>query len=156
MTHYFKNKEGNKMIGVDGDRVTEYDLMFTVGVNETFEEETLIVEPTKTVIFKKNTTKKKVVDMSHLSAEQKKEAQREKHKEYMKEYNKKYKKADKVQVTFEPNQKLIQEFGKSTIDQMIICKRQGMTAEEVDEDKPVHCGHLVFGQIERILDTVKR
>ena len=34
MTHYFKNKAGNKVIGIDADRVTEYDLLFTMG-NET-------------------------------------------------------------------------------------------------------------------------
>ena len=169
MTHYFKNKEGNKVIGVDGERVTEYDLMYTVGVNETFKDETLIVEPTKTVILKKTTTKRKApTDLSNLTDEER----RAKKKAYMKEYNKNYKNKSKVkvekaikkvvkdpseraQVEFEPNQKLIQEFGKHVIDNIILCKRQGYTAEEIDDDKPAHCGHLVFGQIERIFDTVK-
>ena len=31
MTHYFRNKEWNKVIGIDADRVTEYDLLFTMG-----------------------------------------------------------------------------------------------------------------------------
>lgn len=159
------------MIGVDGDRVTEFDLMYTVGVNETFKDDTLVAEPTKTVTFKEEVTvpivelvkeikaKKKAVKKLSLTDEER----RERHKKYMVKYNKEYKEKRKVvaqkektaQVEHEPNLKLIQEFGKSTIDQMIICKRQGMTAEEVDDDKPVHCGHLVFGQIERILDTVK-
>lgn len=31
MTYYFRSKAGNKVIGIDADRVTEYDLLFTMG-----------------------------------------------------------------------------------------------------------------------------
>lgn len=169
MTHYFKNKEGNKVIGVDGDRVTEYDLMYTVGVNETFKtDEVKGLSDIKIVVTKTPPKRKSPTDLSNLTDEERKARK----KAYMKEYNKNYKNKSKVkvekaikkvvkdpseraQVEFEPNLKLIQEFGKHVVDNIILCKRQGYTAEEIDDDKPAHCGHLVFGQIERILEEVK-
>lgn len=69
------------MIGVDGDRVTEFDLMYTVGVNETFEEEVTvpIVELVKEIKAKKEAVKK-----LNLTDEER----RERHKKYMVKYNK--------------------------------------------------------------------
>lgn len=177
MTHYFKNKEGNKMIGVDGGRVTEYEMMFTNGVDEVFDDELIgnVMTPRKEVTGLKDikvvvtkASPKKKYSNTELTDEEK----RAKKQAYMKEYNKNYNKNKKdvvkraidktvgekresVQVLPEPNMKLINEFGKHVVDNIILCKRQGYTAEEIDDDKPAHCGHLVFGQIERILEEVK-
>ena len=71
MTHYFKNKRGNKVIGVDGDRVTEYDLMYTVGVNETFKtDEVKGLSDIKIVVTK--TPPKISTDLSNLTDEERK------------------------------------------------------------------------------------
>lgn len=155
---YFKNREGNKMIGVENGIVTEFYLLFT-GPVETFYDETLVVEPTKTITLKnvsyKKTVNKKAKSKGPITDEEK----REKHKAYMVEYNKKYKsklKAKKEATQkVEPNQALINEFGKSTVDALIICKRQEMTAEEIHEEGVVHCGYLTISQLERILDVIK-
>ncbi len=173
MTHYFQSKEGNKVIGIENGVVTEYDILFTKGecitlVPELVEEETIgnIIRPRVKGLsdIKVKVTRKPPTNLSELSEEERKARK----KEYMKEYNKNYHKKNKVkvekvvkdpsdraQVLPEPNLKLIQEFGKHVVDNIILCKRQGYTAEEFDDDKPAHCGHLVFGQIERILNEVK-
>ena len=54
MTHYFRNKAANKVIGIDADRVTEYDLLFTMG-----DEQPLIFPTTTEEIKYKADTKQK-------------------------------------------------------------------------------------------------
>lgn len=58
MTHYFRNKAGNKVIGIDADRVTEYDLLFT-NDNRAFQTTTVKLDD---VSFGKTITRLKAID----------------------------------------------------------------------------------------------
>jgi len=151
MTHYFRNKAGNKVIGIDADRVTEYDLLFTMG-----DEQPLIF----------TTTTEEVKGFKH-KADTKNTGgavdEKERKKQYMRDWYAKKKKGVKsvskkgegnVNVLNDPNLKLIQEYGKSCIDAVIKCKRDGMTVDEIDADQPKGLGHLTYGQIETLYDSV--
>lgn len=174
MTHYFRNELGNRVIAIDGDRVTEFKLLFTMGDEMTTKD--LIVnssstpvveyvattEDTNSVDTKSVKTKKK--SKSEMTLEEKKEAK----KAYMKEWYAK-KRGEKVEdkpskrvttgtgnsgVMNEPNLKLIQEYGKSAINAIINCKKDGMTVDEIDQDQPKGVAHLTYGQIEMLYDLV--
>lgn len=166
MTHYFRNEMGNRVIAVDGDRVTEFTLLFTMGVDMAIGVDTTAIvelEPADNPVDTKSVkTKKK--SKADLSDDEKKEAK----KAYMKEWYEKKRKEkgeDKPSkrvatgtgnsgVAHEPNLKLIQEYGKSAVDAIIVARIAGMTPEEIDLDQPKGIAHLTYGQIETIYDAV--
>lgn len=170
MTYYFRNKAGNRVIAIDGDRVTEFTLLFTMGVDMATGVDTTAtveLEPADNPVDTKSvkTKKKSKTDMTD---DEKREAKKAYMKAYMKEWyakKRKEKGEDKPPkrittgtgnsgVMNEPNLKLIQEYGKSAIDAIIICKKDGMTAEEIDQDQPKGIAHLTYGQIEMLYDSV--
>lgn len=159
MTHYFRNEAGNRVIAVDGDRVTEFALLFTMGSDSTLDIETVtqvaeveeVENVRKPVDTKSVKTKKK--SKKDMTPEEKKVAKKEYMREYMKKYKDKNGTGNSV-VAHEPNLKLIQEYGKSAIDAIINCKKEGMTVDEIDQDQPKGVAHLTYGQIEMLYDSV--
>lgn len=167
MTHYFRNESGNRVIAIDGDRVTEFTLLFTMGLDKTIDTETITqvaeLEPADNPVDTKSVkTKKKSTE--GMTSDEKKEAK----KKYMREWYAK-KRGEKTEdkpskrvitgtgnsgVMNEPNLKLIQEYGKSAIDAIIKCKNEGMTVDEIDQDQPKGVAHLTYGQIEMLYDAV--
>lgn len=171
MTYYFRNEAGNRVIAIDGDRVTEFKLLFTMGdelnvggSSTPVIEHVATTESTNSVDIKSVKTSKKKKSKSDMTPEQKKEAK----KAYMREWYAK-KRGEKTEdkpskrvvtgtgnsgVMNEPNLKLIQEYGKSAIDAIIKCKNEGMTVDEIDQDQPKGVAHLTYGQIEMLYDAV--
>ena len=150
--HYYTNESGNKIIGVENGMVTEFSLLFTRDATTGVQFNVPTIDEQKEVIPEASNVKKPTIKIVNGDKEAK--------KAYAKEwYHKNKAKSAKVKeanknVSFEPNMKLIQEYGKSTIDAMIKCKREGMTVEEIDSDQPRGIGHLTFGQIETLYDIV--
>lgn len=167
MTHYFRNEAGNRVIAIDGDRVTEFTLLFTVGDDMAITQPTpdmYVAETTNTDTVDTKSVKTKKKSKADLSDDEKKQAK----KAYMKEwYEKKRKERGENKpskrvatgtgnsgVAHEPNLKLIQEYGKSAVDAIIVARIAGMTPEEIDLDQPKGLAHLTYGQIETIYDAV--